>query len=203
MKYQFKPFQMKELDMLPYMNLFSILIPFLIAVTSFQHIGLVPVDLPPASDDADSYVPPAGTSLDLSVLLTDTQLQVWSSQGALAPIPIEEQWTIRCQGDKEPNAPKAPPPSRNISHLKCQDGSIARNKDLEEIALLVNGTHQNAYEVLGQQLKDLAARVSDAPDGDHISVVANDSMAFDKIIHVMDAARDNGFPRISLAKLGG
>ena len=41
------------------------------------------------------------------------------------------------------------------------------------------------------------------PDVDNIIILADDKVVFDKVIHVMDVAREAGFYNIQLAKLGG
>lgn len=158
-----------EPDLLPVMNLFSVLIPFLISVTVFQKLGIVTIELPEANPQFDSVIP-EGADLELSVILTDQEIQVWSSRGALPPIPYEAMPSFSDSGSMD---------------------------------LWVQGTKVNAYDSLGKQLKQLSLRTSDLPDGDRVSVVAADTMVFDRLIHLMDAARDNGFPKISLAKIGG
>jgi biopolymer transport protein ExbD len=40
-------------------------------------------------------------------------------------------------------------------------------------------------------------------DVDNIIIVANDDTQFDKIIQLMDRAKEAGFSKINLAKLGG
>jgi biopolymer transport protein ExbD len=62
---------------------------------------------------------------------------------------------------------------------------------------------RSAYDELAQLLIALHNRFIDSPDSDNIIVLADDDTAFDKIISVMDRARDSGFSKINLSKLAG
>jgi biopolymer transport protein ExbD len=60
---------------------------------------------------------------------------------------------------------------------------------------------RSAYDELAKMLIMIHGRFIDSPDSDNIIVLADDDTAFDKIISVMDRARDAGFVKINLAKL--
>jgi len=62
---------------------------------------------------------------------------------------------------------------------------------------------RSAYDELAKSLIMIHNRFIDSPDADNIIVLADDDTAFDKIISVMDRARDAGFFKINLAKLAG
>ncbi len=62
---------------------------------------------------------------------------------------------------------------------------------------------RSAYDELAKVLVGIHNRFIDLPDADNIIVFAGDEIPFDKIIQVMDAARESGFWNIQLAKLGG
>ncbi len=62
---------------------------------------------------------------------------------------------------------------------------------------------RSAYDELAKLLIMIHNRFIDSPDADNIIVLADDDTAFDKIIGVMDRARDAGFFKINLAKLAG
>jgi len=62
---------------------------------------------------------------------------------------------------------------------------------------------RSAYDELAKSLIMIHNRFIDSPDADNIIVVADDDTAFDKIISVMDRARDAGFFKINLSKLAG
>jgi biopolymer transport protein ExbD len=62
---------------------------------------------------------------------------------------------------------------------------------------------RSAYDELAKTLIMIRNRFIDSPDADNIIVIADDDTAFDKIINIMDRARDAGFPKIQLAVLQG
>jgi biopolymer transport protein ExbD len=62
---------------------------------------------------------------------------------------------------------------------------------------------RSAYDELAKTLIMIHNRFIDSPDADNIIVLADDDTAFDKIISVMDRAREAGFFKINLAKLAG
>jgi biopolymer transport protein ExbD len=62
---------------------------------------------------------------------------------------------------------------------------------------------RSAYDELAKSLIMIHNRFIDSPDADNIIVLADDDTAFDKIINVMDRARDAGFFKINLSKLAG
>jgi len=63
--------------------------------------------------------------------------------------------------------------------------------------------YRSAYDELAKVLVGIHNRFIDMADADNIIVLADDDVAFDKVIQVMDAAREAGFWNIQLAKLGG
>ena len=62
---------------------------------------------------------------------------------------------------------------------------------------------RSAYDMLAKELSGIHNRFVEMPDAENIIVFAGDEIPFDKIIQVMDAARESGFANIQLAKLGG
>jgi biopolymer transport protein ExbD len=60
---------------------------------------------------------------------------------------------------------------------------------------------RSAYDELAKTLITIHNRFIDSPDADNIIVLADDDTAFDKIISIMDRAREAGFFKINLAKL--
>jgi len=62
---------------------------------------------------------------------------------------------------------------------------------------------RSAYDELAKSLIMIHNRFIDSPDADNIIVLADDDTAFDKIINIMDRARDAGFFKINLSKLAG
>lgn len=266
-----KKAEYKEPDLLPVMNLFTILIPFLLSMSSFQKLAIVEVALPERSDMVMSNEPPPepdDQALNLSVAISKDYLQIVARGGMLPMIFYKEMWTFRCKsdGDSITYAPSEvsasnPPKCRNgqalDSNYKYSIETIhlwALNKTSETdqgtiMTSLYSGTDsaymdgnnefiterkgvqpgsvlatlsessarkitpeeygkmkvlpRSAYDELAKSLIGIHNRFIDSPDADNIIVVADDETPFDKVINVMDRARDAGFWKINLAKLGG
>ena len=61
----------------------------------------------------------------------------------------------------------------------------------------------SAYDLIAKDLIAIHTQFIDMDDVDNIIIVANDDAQFDKIIQLMDRAKEAGFSKINLAKLGG
>jgi biopolymer transport protein ExbD len=59
----------------------------------------------------------------------------------------------------------------------------------------------SAYDELKNRLMKVKERYPDADDAEDIIVAAENEVIYDKIIQLMDVAREAGFPNISIAKL--
>lgn len=267
-----KRIKQKDLDLLPIMNLFTILIPFLLSMASFQKLAIVEVSLPERSDMVmDDQPPPEpdDQALNLSVAISKDYLQIVARGGMLPMIFYKEMWTFRCKSDGDsityaPSdvSPENPPKCRNGQELDkdkykysietihlwtlnrtseedpgtlmtslysgsdsayldgnnefipdrkgVQPGSVlatlsessARKITPEDFSKM-KVLPRSAYDELAKSLINIHNRFIDSPDADNIIVVADDDAAFDKVINVMDRARDAGFWKINLAKLGG
>jgi biopolymer transport protein ExbD len=259
----------EDLDLLPVMNLFSILIPFLISVAVFQKLAIVEVTLPKRSDmvqNQDEPPPPDDQALNLTVAITPDYLQIVARGGMLPMIFIKEMWTFRCQSDgdtitHDPKVLKA-----ENKEPTCRDGSTTDQYEIATIhqwvlqkeseedpgkiltalynkndSVYLDGNNDfvkdrssfkvgdvyatlaessarkidadafnkakvkplSAWDDLAKTLIGIHNRFIDAPDADNIIILADDAIQFDKVINAMDRAREAGFWKISLAKLGG
>jgi biopolymer transport protein ExbD len=61
----------------------------------------------------------------------------------------------------------------------------------------------SAYDELKNRLMKVKERFRDADDSEDIIIAAENEVIYDKIIQIMDAARNAEFPNISIAKLRG
>lgn len=61
----------------------------------------------------------------------------------------------------------------------------------------------SAYDEMKNKLLKIGERYKEAPDAQDIILAAENQVAYDKIVQLMDTARDAGFPNISIAKLRG
>jgi biopolymer transport protein ExbD len=60
-----------------------------------------------------------------------------------------------------------------------------------------------AYDEMKNRLMKIKDRYRDARDGEDIIIAAENQVAYDKIVQLMDVARSADFPNISIAKLRG
>jgi biopolymer transport protein ExbD len=265
-----KKIEFKEPDLLPVMNLFTILIPFLLSMASFSKLAIVEIALPERSDMvmSNEEQPPDDNALNLSVAISKDYLQIVARGGMLPMIFYKEMWTFRCKSDGD-SITYSPSEVSATNPPKCRDGKAldsnykysietihlwALNKSSEEdpgtiMTSLYSGSDsaymdgnnefipdrkgvqpgsvlatlsessarkitpeefgklkvepRSAYDELAKSLIGIHNRFIDSPDADNIIVVADDETPFDKVINVMDRARDAGFWKINLAKLGG
>jgi biopolymer transport protein ExbD len=269
-----KKFKYTEPDLLPVMNLFSVLIPFLLSISTFQKLGIVEVTLPERSDMVMNEDPPEpdDQALNLTVAVTNDYLQIVARGGMMPMIFYKEMWTFRCKSDNDTTTidPKTLGEVKEdgtfTNPAKCKDGKETNKYEIEQVHLwtllkqteedvgvpvtslyakddsaYVDGNNEfitsrngiqvgsviqtlqessarkitaeklagmklaprSAYDELAKSLIGIHTRFIDAPDADNIIVLADDNAIFDKVISVMDRARDSGFWKISLAKLGG
>jgi biopolymer transport protein ExbD len=61
----------------------------------------------------------------------------------------------------------------------------------------------SAYDELKNRLMKLKERYREAEDADDLIIAAENEVIYDKIVQIMDAAREAEFPNISIAKLRG
>lgn len=78
MKSHALPVESHDLDLLPVMNLFSILIPFLLSVAVFQKIAIMPVDMPTRSLDGGEVILDTEHQLGMSAFITSKAVKLWA-----------------------------------------------------------------------------------------------------------------------------
>jgi biopolymer transport protein ExbD len=278
----------KDLDLLPVMNLFSILIPFLLSVAVFQKLAIVDVFLPERSEmkQTASAAPPETGKLNLTIALTDNQISIWSRSAELPAVFAREFITYRCRNDNDTLTVDSKLMAQDPDRYKCSDGRTPGRSEVEKIHMLalnrtseedegelipvimtaddyvlllndysyvqaldsvnvgakyllmrqvqtfeVNGSDDEKQTVRENSVITMEERewgrlkvgylsVYDAlylrlyqiqnhdaftslPDIKEIVVLSDDNVIYDKVISVMDAARDAGFTRVQLAKLDG
>jgi biopolymer transport protein ExbD len=59
----------------------------------------------------------------------------------------------------------------------------------------------SAYDELKNRLMKVKERYRDAEDGNDVIIAAENQVIYDKIVQIMDKAREAEFPNISIAKL--
>ena len=81
-KYQRAAEDVRELDLLPVMNLFMVLIPFLLMGAAFYHIGVIPTSLPTHTPH-DSDVPKTPKTVSINLAISENELDVTASSTSL------------------------------------------------------------------------------------------------------------------------
>lgn len=124
-----KPARPDEPDLLPAMGLFTILIPMLLSMTSFQKLAIVEVNLPERSMmqlDDQTPPPPDEQALNLSLAITSDYLVIGARGGFQPNIYFKEMWTFRCKSDLQLVTYSAEDVKASIaagSAPKCKDGT--------------------------------------------------------------------------------
>ncbi len=251
--------------MLPFMNLFAILIPFLLSVAVFEKLGILELNLPERSDSAPPDINVDPMKLNLSVIITDEYLMLAASGGFGKNVYYKEEVKYRSKSDnhiffkewdkteevKSPTDGKVMTPYEKdvifLHYLERVDSTdpgkyvmVAHNQLGEPMVdtagefydrlpapgekysivgssmLRTMNARDNtstkleklsAYSSIARDLwlimKQAEKRENPPDDLDTIIILANNRIIYDKIIHVMDAAKYAGFSKISLSLLGG
>ena len=101
-----KPKQ-EELNLVPMMNLMTVLIPFLLSITAFAKVSTIDINMQPkgngSNDQTKDTIPPVKdeTKIKLSVLVSDQGMTVGAKGGFLPTVFTREQWKFK---DEEKNA---------------------------------------------------------------------------------------------------
>ncbi|MDR1812124.1 MAG: hypothetical protein LBQ87_04810 [Candidatus Fibromonas sp.] len=110
---------------------------------------------------------------------------------------------ITSLGEVKPGANVATLSESSGRRLACGQAAAGVEDICSDGKPAVSLRPRSAYDELAKSLIMIHNRFIDSPDADAIIVLADDDTAFDKIINVMDRARDAGFFKINLAKLAG
>jgi len=129
MAHEIKIRQVEGPDLLPAMGLFTILIPMLLTMTSFQKLAIVEVSLPERSMMNLSDEPPPEPdqqALNLSLAITSDYVVIGARGGFNPNIYFKEMWSFRCKSDNQlvtysPEDVKAAVAAG--SGPKCKDGA--------------------------------------------------------------------------------
>ncbi len=77
-----------DLDVTPVMNLFMVLIPFLVSMAVFTHIATVDFSLPPSrSEEAENI---DGKELDISIIVTQSGFRIVGTGKKLDLVPLSQ-----------------------------------------------------------------------------------------------------------------
>lgn len=142
-KRQRKKSEPTELDLLPFMGLFAVLIPILLSMASFQKLGIVDINMPIRSDvppDDAPPPPPDDNAINLSILLGKDEkgfqyMSIGARGGFLPSIYYQEMHTYRCKSDGD-TITYNPAELESTGQMPvCRDGSETNKYEIEEIHL--------------------------------------------------------------------
>lgn len=134
--------QAEDLDLVPIMNLVTILIPFLLMASSFVSLAAIDSTLPAIGQPPEPADPNDEPPLNLSVAITDQGYTVMGSDATLKPEGEEKGATIPCNKSNCPN-----PESYDTAELKRLLIQIKDRWEDESNVILVPES-QVPYEVL-------------------------------------------------------
>lgn len=253
-----------ELDLKPMMNLFVVLIPFLLACAQFAKIALVDIKLPERSDNiVHVKQEKEDEGLNLTIIVTDQAMTIGAKGGFMAPISYREFHKYSSTSDKtefqveydsrnpkqvvySPTDRKAMSPQERMEILlmACDRNNPADKGIIQKaiynkynqavtdaqgmlLTSVAPGSqvyslpmHQmelarsiadyrtdslSAYDRLAADLLRIKARYTGQgiADENDIIIAAEDEIAYDKIVQIMDVCRATGFPNVSIAKMRG
>ncbi len=156
-----KGIEHEDLDLIPIMNMVSILIPFLLLAAQFVHLAVIDSTLPAIGppqeveeQDEDDKPP-----LQLSVAITRQGITVAGADAVLNP----------------EGAEGAPEGEDEGPTIPCKDGSCATvdQYDLDELIRLLH------------MIKD------EYPDDENVILVPDGKVSYEVIVRVMDATRED------------
>lgn len=87
-----------DLDLIPVMNLFMVLIPFLLMGAAFYHIGTIPASLP-AHTPQESDVPETPTTVTVNLIVKEDRIDLSTSSVSLGPEVLDELAAAFPNGD--------------------------------------------------------------------------------------------------------
>jgi biopolymer transport protein ExbD len=152
----------EELNLVPIMNLVSILIPFLLMAAQFVHLAVIDSTLPAIGEPQEvekeeDEKPP----LVLTVVVTDRGFTVGGADAVLNP-DMEEEEEPEEGDEREPTVP-------------CSDGNCSNPEsyDYEELTRLLS------------KIKD------EYPDDQNVILLPEARIQYEIIVRVMDAARED------------
>jgi len=89
-------------------------------------------------------------------------------------------------------------PGKIVSTLALNSGRKVTPKLVSE----AKAESLSAYAVLARILGEMHEKFAEMEDGDKVILLSDDDVVYDKVIAVMDVAREAGFYQVQLAKMG-
>jgi biopolymer transport protein TolR len=161
----------KELNLVPYLDIVTNIIMFLLLTTTVTQMGVINVSAPKygtgssGAGQKKEEKPP----LNLSVFITDKGFTIAATGGVLPGIDSSEE--ARAKG---PTIPKVNDPNKCLAMKRKESAPC--------------------YDYIGL-IKKLAEIKKIFPDETKINISAEENIRYEVLVNVMDAARENPFER--------
>lgn len=160
MKHKARLEDAKDLDLVPIMNLVTILIPFLLMAAQFVHLAVIDSTLPAIGPPVETTEKPDEPPLNLTVIVTDQGYTVAGATAVLPPPTGEGGPTIPCV---EAGCPT--PDSYDVKELTRLLGLVKDEFPDEENVIMVPES-RIAYEVIVRTMDATREDVSNkGPEG--------------------------------------
>jgi len=154
----------QELNLIPIMNLVTILIPFLIMAAEFVQLSVIDSTLPAIGPPQPVEEEPEKPPLNLSLAVTDAGITVLGADAVLNPEGAEGEAAPAAEGEERP--PTVP----------CKSGDTCTGVDDYDWPELAR--------ILGL-IKD------EYPDDENVIIVPDSRIRYEIIVKVMDESRDD------------
>ena len=152
----------EELNLVPIMNLVTILIPFLIMAAQFVQLAVIDSTLPAIGTPQPSDEKPDKPPLNLSLAITDRGITIMGADAVLHP-----------EGAPPTAEGEARPPT-----VPCKSGGVCTNVD------------DYKWEELTKKLSEIKTVYPDESDA-NVILVPDNQVKYEILVKTMDASRDN------------
>ena len=100
-KSSMKKHKPKELDLIPVMSLFSILVVIVISMATFEKMGILELWLPERGDAPRVDIPPDDGLLNLTVVITKSGVTIGAAGGFQPTVFYQEEVEYRSRSDQK------------------------------------------------------------------------------------------------------
>lgn len=160
----------KELNLVPYLDIVTNVIMFLLLTTTVTQMGVINVSAPKyGSGSAGSGGKQDKPPLNLSVFITDKGFTIAATGGVLPGIDSSDE-------------------------AKTKGPTIPKVNDKDRCAAMKRREQPPCYDYIGL-IKKLAEIKKIFPDETKINISAEEHIRYEVLVNVMDAARENPFER--------
>lgn len=157
--------------------------------------------------DTTVEVDPSNPDKPVMNVKTGVAFEINERQEILLYVCDENKNVIKCMYTKKDNIMLTTADGAPMQSLKAGDTVFTTQNPRK--MLIVSNTADfelkplSAYDEMKNKLLKISERYKEAPDREDIILAAENMVAYDKIVQLMDVAKEAGFPNLSIAKLRG